>query len=118
MLIIYYDSTSRLQYEANATSYWNQSQDSFNILIHLLLCEGSSKFLLTKVHSWGLFLIQVGEGTAPLRVSVISSVVEHLYDELDGVSDLMSPVQPLQAQAVTDDDQCKAYIGLTYCTWE
>ena len=38
---------------------------------------------------------------------MLPSVVEHQYDELDGVSDLMSPVQPLQTQAVTDDDQCK-----------
>ena len=38
---------------------------------------------------------------------MLPNVVEHLYDELDGVSDLMSLVQPLQAQAVTDDDQCK-----------
>ena len=26
-----------------------------------------------------------------LRVAVLPSVVEYLYDELDGVSDLMSP---------------------------
>ena len=34
----------------------------------------------------------IGEGTASLRVAVLPSVVEYLYDELDGVSDLMSPV--------------------------
>ena len=33
---------------------------------------------------------------------MLPSVVEYLYDELDGVSDLMSPVYPLQTQAVTD----------------
>ena len=71
-------------------------------ILHLLLGEGSTEFLLTKVHSRGLFLIQVGEGTASLGVPVLPSVVEHLYDELDGVSDLMSPVQPLQTQAVTE----------------
>ena len=38
---------------------------------------------------------------------MLPSVVEDLYDELDGVSDLVSPVQPLQTKAVTDDDQCK-----------
>ena len=38
---------------------------------------------------------------------MLSSVVEYLYDELDGVSDLMSPVQPLLTQAVTDDDHSK-----------
>ena len=37
------------------------------------------------VHSCGLFLINIE----------CPSVVEYLYDELDGVSDLMSPVQPL-----------------------
>ena len=42
-----------------------------------------------------------------LRVAVLPSVVEYLYDELDGVSDLMSPVQPLLTQAVTDDDHSK-----------
>ena len=53
-------------------------------------------------------LIKVSEGTASLGVSVLPSLVECLYDELDGVSDLMSSVQLLlQAQAVTDDDQCK-----------
>ena len=36
---------------------------------------------------------------------MLPSVVEHLYDELDGVSDLVSPVQPLLTQAVTDDVQ-------------
>ena len=30
---------------------------------------------------------------------MLPSVVEYLYDELDGVSDLMSPVQPLLTQA-------------------
>ena len=34
---------------------------------------------------------------------MLPSVVEYLYDELDGVSDLMSPVQPLLTQAVTDE---------------
>ena len=38
---------------------------------------------------------------------MLPSVVEYLYDELDGVSDLMSPVQPLLTQAVTDDDHSK-----------
>ena len=38
---------------------------------------------------------------------MLPSVVEYLYDELDGVSDLMSPVYPLQTQAVTDDDKGK-----------
>ena len=38
---------------------------------------------------------------------MLPSVVEYLYDELDGVSDLMSPVQPLLTQAVTDDDHGK-----------
>ena len=47
------------------------------------------------------------KGTASLRIAVLPSVVEYLYDELDGVSDLMSPVQPLLTQAVTDDDQSK-----------
>ena len=46
--------------------------------------------------------------------STASSVVEYLYDELDGVSDLMSPVQPLQTQAVTEQDihvyQCVEYV--------
>ena len=54
-----------------------------------------------------LFLINIGEGTASLRVAVLPSVVEYLYDELDGVSDLMSLVQPLLTQAVTDDDHSK-----------
>ena len=66
--------------------------------------EGSSEFLLAIVHSCGLFLINIGEGTASLGVTVLPSVVEYLYDELDGVSDLMSPVQPLLTQAVTDND--------------
>ena len=39
-----------------------------------------------------------------LRVAVLPSVVEYLYDELDGVSDLMSSVQPLLTQA---DDHSK-----------
>ena len=38
---------------------------------------------------------------------MLPSVVEYLYDELDGVSDLMSPVQPLLTQAVTDNDHSK-----------
>ena len=38
---------------------------------------------------------------------MLPSVVEYLYDELDGVSDLMSRVQPLLTQAVTDDDHRK-----------
>ena len=38
---------------------------------------------------------------------MLPSVVEYLYDELDGVSDFMSPVYPLQTQAVTDDDKGK-----------
>ena len=38
---------------------------------------------------------------------MLPSVVEYLYDELDGVSDLMSPVQPLLTQAVTDCDHSK-----------
>ena len=38
---------------------------------------------------------------------MLPSVVEYLYDELDGVSDLMSLVQPLLTQAVTDDDHSK-----------
>ena len=39
---------------------------------------------------------------------MLPSVVEYLYVELDGISDLMSPVQPsLLTKAVTDDDQCK-----------
>ena len=59
--------------------------------------------ILAIVHSCGLFLINIGEGTASLGVAVLPSVVEYLYDELDGVSDLMSPVQPLLTQAVTDD---------------
>ena len=69
--------------------------------------KGPPNFLLTKVHSCGLFLINIGEGTASLGVAVLPSVVEYLYDELDGVSDLMSPVQPLLTQAVTDDDHSK-----------
>ena len=35
---------------------------------------------------------------------MLPSVVEYLYDELDGV---MSLVQPLLTQAVTDDDHSK-----------
>ena len=65
------------------------------------------EFLLAIVHSCGLFLINIGEGTASLRVAVLPGIVEYLYDELDGVSDLMSPVQPLLTQAVTDDDHSK-----------
>ena len=38
---------------------------------------------------------------------MLPSVVECLYDELDGVSDLMSLVQPVLTQAVTDDDHRK-----------
>ena len=38
---------------------------------------------------------------------MLPSIVEYLHDELDGVSDLMSPVQPLLTQAVTDDDHSK-----------
>ena len=36
----------------------------------------------------------VGQNPLPssLRVSVLPSVVEYLYDELDGVSDFVSPV--------------------------
>ena len=75
------------------------SEDSLDIL-YLLLSEGSSKFLLAIVHSCGLFLINIGEGTASLGAAVLPSVVEYLYDELDGVSDLMSPVQPLLTQRV------------------
>ena len=48
--------------------------------------------ILAIIHSCGLFLINIGEGTASLRVAVPPSVVEYLYDELDGVSDLVSPV--------------------------
>ena len=33
-------------------------------------------------------------------IALLISVVEYLYDELDGVSDLMSPVQPLLTQRV------------------
>ena len=38
---------------------------------------------------------------------MLPSVVEYLYDELDGVSNLMSPVQPLLTQAVTNNDHSK-----------
>ena len=38
---------------------------------------------------------------------MLPSVVEYLYDELDGISDFMSPVQPLLTQAVTDNDHSK-----------
>ena len=38
---------------------------------------------------------------------MLPSVVEYLYDELDGVKGLMNPVQPLLTQAVTDDDHSK-----------
>ena len=69
--------------------------------------KGSSEFLLAIVHSCGLFLINIGEGTASLGVAVLPGVVEYLYDELDGVSDLMSPVQPLVTKAVIDDDHSK-----------
>ena len=62
---------------------------------------------LPAVHACGLFLINRGQGTASLGVSVLPSVVEYLYGELDGISDLMSPVQPLLTQAVADNDQCK-----------
>ena len=37
------------------------------------------------------------EGTVSLRVTVLPSVIECLHDELDGVNDLMSPVQPQQS---------------------
>ena len=92
--------------KAQAYDQGNQAQDSLDIL-YLLLSEGSSKFLLAIVHSCGLFFINIGEGTASLRVAVLPSVIEYLYDELDGVSDLMSSVQPLLTQAVTDDDHSK-----------
>ena len=62
---------------------------------------------IRSLHSCGLFLINIGEGTASLGISVLPSVVEYLYDKLDGVSDLMSPVQPLLTKAVTDDDHSK-----------
>ena len=59
---------------------------------------------------------EVGEGTASLRVPVLPSVVEDLYDEPDGVNDFMSPIKLLQTQAVTDDDQCKRNsIYTSYC---
>ena len=45
--------------------------------------------------------------TASLGEAVFHSVVEYLYDELDGASDLMSPIQPLLTQAVTDNDHSK-----------
>ena len=45
---------------------------------------------------------------------MLPSVVEHLYDELDGVSDLVSPVQPLLTQAVTDDDHLFLCKGMMY----
>ena len=89
------------------TRHTISDQLSGRTVLHLLLSEGSTKFFFTKVHSCGLFLINIGEGTASLRVAVLPSVVEYLYDELDGVSDLMSPVQPLLTQAVTDDDHSK-----------
>ena len=55
-----------------------------------------------------MFLIEVREGTSSLWVAVLPGIVDHLDDELDGVSDLMSPVQPLMTQAVTDDNYGKA----------
>ena len=39
---------------------------------------------------------------------MLPSVVEYLYDELDGVSGLMSLVQPLLTQAVTKNNSSKA----------
>ena len=44
---------------------------------------------------------------------MLPGIVEHLTNELDGVGDLMSPIQPLMTQAVTDDDHSDAY-----CTWD
>ena len=40
---------------------------------------------------------------------MLPSVVEYLYDQLDGVSDLMSPVQPLLTQAVTEGNHRKRH---------
>ena len=42
-----------------------------------------------------------------LMVAVLPSIVEYLYDELDGVSDLTSPVQQLLTQAITNDNHSK-----------
>ena len=48
-----------------------------------------------------------------LWVLVLPGIVEQLDDELDRVGDLMSPVQPLLTQAVTDDKHYKEC-----CTWD
>ena len=48
----------------------------------------------------------LGEGTASLRVPVLPSVVEHLYDELDGVSDLMSPDHCRHKQSLNSIHTC------------
>ena len=59
---------------------------------------------------------------------MLPSVVEYLYDELDGVKGLMNPVQPLLTQAVTDDNHyareeknCSTfsyYVSITIVSWE
>ena len=49
---------------------------------------------------------------------MLPSVVEYLYDELDGVSDFMSPVYPLQTKAVTDDDKNKRNSYNTYHVYD
>ena len=88
---------------------YDQGKQAKNSLyvFYLLLGEGSSEFLLAIVYLCWLFLINMCEGTASLGVAVLPSVVEYLHDELDGVKGLMSSVQPLLTQAVTDDDHGK-----------
>ena len=68
--------------------------------------KGPPKFSLPCiVYSCWLFLINIGgEGTVSLMVAVLPSIFDYLYDELDEVSDLTSPVQQLLTQAITNDN--------------